>query len=169
MIKGFNHNRMALFKLFISTEKKRSKKAHWTLHIQHKCFIPVQSGILYTSNLYKVLLHPANSTDKVFICLGFSLKEMCFVSITGEEERGERCFLQIGACFICQETEEQYKPFPTLASSSLAASLSPSLSKCHSFSFHRSSCRPSGLNIDRMNHNNHSNLLLKRLETKIHT
>lgn len=56
MIKGFNHNRMALFKLFISTEKK-SKKAHWTLHIQHKCFISEQCEILYTSNLYKVLLH----------------------------------------------------------------------------------------------------------------
>lgn len=84
MIKGFNHNRMALFKLFISTEKK--VKRH-TKHFQHKFFIPVQSGILYTSNLYKVLLHPAKSTAKVFICLGFSLKEMCFVSITGEEER----------------------------------------------------------------------------------
>lgn len=58
MIKGFNHNRMALFKLFISTEKKKkSKKAHWTLHIQHKCFISEQREILYTSNLYKVLLH----------------------------------------------------------------------------------------------------------------
>lgn len=57
MIKGFNHNRMALFKLFILIGKFFFKKAHRTLHIQHKCFILVQCEILYTSNLYKVLLH----------------------------------------------------------------------------------------------------------------
>lgn len=66
---------------------------------------------------------------------GLSLKEICFVSIIGGEERGERCFLQITVRFICQETAEQYKPFPPPPPSPPPLSLHlfiPLLSKCSS-------------------------------------
>lgn len=55
--------------------------------------------------------------------------------MTGEEEGGERCFLQITTRFICQETKGQYKPFPTTSSSSssLATSRPPCFVKVRQF------------------------------------
>lgn len=74
--------------------------------------------ILYTSNLYKesvtVSWIKTNNQIKCYYVWSFFERNICFVSIIGggKESEEKRCFLQITVRFICQETAEQYKPFP---------------------------------------------------------
>lgn len=105
---------------------------------------------------------------------GLSLKEdfvLCpLLVVGGKRERGERCFLQITVRFICQETAEQYKPFPpppprSPPPLSRYISSSPCCQSAPVFSYHRSSCSCS-LTIDIIKENNHQNICLKKKKKK---
>lgn len=68
---------------------------------------------------------------------GLSLKEICFVSIIGGEERGERCFLQIGGSFHLPGSGRATRTSSTstsVTSSSLATSLQPLVVKVLQYS-----------------------------------
>lgn len=58
MIKGFNHNRMALFKLFISTEKKKVKRhtEHFTsnTNVSSRCKVGFSTPLICTK-CYSIL------------------------------------------------------------------------------------------------------------------